>query len=74
MNRIGTVVRVAQGMLVARHLDGPVPSIGTETVDEDLTPVGTVVTVFGPVAEPYVLIDPTIEDEPAMLNRRVYAR
>lgn len=74
MNRIGTVLRVAQGMLIASDPEGGVPAVGTQVIDEALEPVGEVVDVIGPVAKPYVVIDPTIEDKSSMLNRRVYAR
>ena len=74
MNRVGTVVRVAQGMLVVRSPAESVPPIGTAVVDDALDPVGSVVDVFGPVSRPYVVIDPANPDQAAAINRRVYAQ
>lgn len=74
MNRVGTVVRLAQGMLVARSPDGSTPDVGETVVDEALETVGRVVDVMGPVDRPYVVIDPSGDDTAALLNRRVYVR
>lgn len=74
MNRVGTVIRVAQGLLVAKSPDRSIPSVGDEVVDEALVTVGTVVDVMGPVEQPYIVVDPTVDDAPSLLNRRVYVR
>lgn len=73
MRRVGTVERVAQGLAVARAVDGDPPETGTEVVDESLATVGRVVSVFGPVDRPYVAVAP--EGAPAALFDEVlYAR
>lgn len=75
MRRAGTVVRIAQGMAVARSDDESHPGIGAEVVDESLEPVGRVVDVIGPVARPYLVVDPTGTASPAgLLNQRLYVR
>ena len=58
MKRIGEIVRSAQGVAVVRCLDDTHPSIGTTVVDEQLTDVGRVVDVFGPVRQPYLAVAP----------------
>lgn len=58
MNRLGDVVRTAQGLAVVRSPDDATPDIGTPVVDESLTDVGRVVDVFGPVSRPYVAVSP----------------
>jgi len=72
MRRVGEVVRVAQGLAVARAPDSDSPEIGTTVLDESLEPVGRVVDVFGPVARPYVAVD---ADAPtALLGAPLYVR
>lgn len=74
MRRVGTAVRTAQGMLVLEANDDP-PAPGTEVVTAELTTVGSVVEYFGPVTEPYVLVDPTADTEAAsLLGQPLYAR
>ena len=74
MNRVGEVVRLAQGLLVVRAPDESVPEIGTPVVDESLADVGRVVDVFGPVERPYVAVSPADDVEPpALLGEKLYA-
>jgi RNA-binding protein len=74
MHRVGTVTRVTQGLAIARSEDDH-PEIGQEVLDEDLSTVGRIVDVFGPVEEPYVAIDLQDRREPAsVLGSKLYAR
>jgi RNA-binding protein len=84
LRRLGTVVRTAQGLAIVRvpEPDGgaggdddpdPDHEIGTEALDDSLATVGRVVDVFGPVARPYLAVDPT-GDPAALLGTTVYAR
>jgi len=74
MKRVGEVVRVAQGLAIARASDDDPPRIGASVVDENLDEVGRVVDVFGPVGRPYVAV--TADDgRPArLLGEKLYAR
>ena len=79
LRRLGTVDRVAQGLVIVRadpDADGEdPPEIGTTAVDESLATVGRVVDVFGPVARPYLALDPTEGvDAAGVLGDTVYAR
>jgi RNA-binding protein len=75
MKRVGAVVRVAQGLAVARVSDDDPPRIGAVVVDENLDEVGRIVDVFGPVARPYVAVTPDDDAEPALLlGEKLYAR
>lgn len=75
MRRIGEVVRVAQGIAVARCPDDAYPDIGTTLVDENLTEIGRVVDVFGPVERPYLAVTPDDGVEPAsLLGQALYRR
>ena len=59
MRRVGTVVRTAGGLAIARgDPDADPPRIGASVVDESLSTVGRVVDVFGPVDRPYVAVTP----------------
>ncbi|SEH40537.1 RNA-binding protein [Halopenitus malekzadehii] len=59
MKRVGSVVRTAQGLAIARGGDGEAPpSIGEVVIDDSLSTVGRVVDVFGPVDRPYVAVTP----------------
>jgi RNA-binding protein len=78
LRRLGTVVRTAQGLAIVRvpEPDGGGDDdyeIGTEALDDSLATVGRVVDVFGPVARPYLAVDPT-GDPAALLGTTVYAR
>ena len=75
MERLGTVVRTANRLAIARLPDDDNPRIGTEAVDDQLSSIGRVVDVFGPVERPYVAIK--LDDDsnlPALLGSKVYAR
>lgn len=75
MKRVGDVVRTAQGLAVLRAPDEGKPEFGTEVVDENLTEIGRVVDVFGPVARPYVAVTPTDDVRlPTLIGTTLYAR
>ena len=75
MQKLGEVVRTAQGLAVVRCSDADHPRMGTEAVDEQLTSVGRVVDVFGPVDRPYVAVSPGRgTDLATLLGKKLYAR
>ncbi len=76
MRRVGTVVRTAGGLAIARAEQGEEPpDIGSGVVDESLTRVGRVVDVFGPVGHPYVAVTPANDVSLASLvGGALYAR
>lgn len=75
MRRVGSVVRTAQGLAVVRAPDETYADIGTEIVDDELTAVGSVVDVFGPVDQPYMAVSTTDSTHlPALLGSVLYAR
>ena len=75
LQKLGEVVRTAQGLAVVRCPGEDHPRIGTAAVDEQLNDVGRVVDVFGPVSRPYLAVTP---DEDAalatLLGQKLYAR
>ena len=75
MRRLGDVVRTAQGLAVVRSPDETYADVGSSVVDEDLTTVGTVVDVFGPVDRPYLAVNPSASIHlPGLLGKTLYAR
>ncbi|MBB6645668.1 H/ACA ribonucleoprotein complex subunit GAR1 [Halobellus ruber] len=75
MQRLGTVSRTAQNLLIVRCDDSDRPDIGATAVDESLSRVGRVVDVFGPVSRPYVAVTPAEGVRAASLvGDRLYAK
>lgn len=75
MRRVGTVSRFAQGLAIARCEGDEPPEIGRAVLDEDLSSVGRIVDVFGPVDRPYVAISLEGHREPAsVLGTKLYTR
>lgn len=74
MRRIGTVVRTAGGVAVARSPDESHPGVGAMVVDDALATVGRVVDVMGPVSRPYLVVSPTDGPPADLLNERLYVR
>ena len=75
MERVGTVSRTAQGLLIARCPGDDHPPIGRAVVDESLDTVGRIVDVFGPVEQPYVAVTPNDPDGmAALVGQKLYAR
>lgn len=75
MNRVGEVVRTAQGLAILRGVGDDRPEIGLAVIDENLDPVGRVVDVFGPVERPYVAVDPDGNVRlPGLLGQVLYTR
>lgn len=74
MRRVGTVVRTAGGVAVARSPDESHPDIGRAVVDDTLETVGRVVDVMGPVSRPYLVVSPADGSPAELLNERLYVR
>ncbi len=75
MQRLGQVVRTAQGLAIVRSPSEEYPDIGTMVVDDSLETVGRVVDVFGPVAKPYVAVSPDDSTPlPTLVGAKLYAR
>jgi RNA-binding protein len=72
MRRAGEVVGVAQGMAIVRAPDETHPDIGVRLVEQDLSTAGQVVDVFGPVEQPFLVVD-TMDSPAALLGARLYS-
>ena len=75
MQRVGEVVRTAQGLAVLRASSDDHAEIGTMVLDDSLESVGRVVDVFGPVEEPYLAVTPDDDVHlPRLVGSVLYAR
>ena len=75
MKRVGEVVRTAQGLAIVRAPEDDHPGIGAVVLDEQLSEVGRVVDVFGPVSRPYLAVTPDDRSAlPSMLGGKLYVR
>ena len=72
MKRAGEVVRVAQGLAIVRSPDESHPDIGTQLLEQDLSTVGRVVSVFGPIDRPFLAVDARSRPA-ALLGTRLYS-
>jgi len=72
LQRIGCVLHVSSTknmILKAENL----PNIGDRVVDGNLSQVGTVFDVFGPVSSPYVAVRPSVEEPNRLVDHVLYA-
>ncbi|MFW6457900.1 MAG: H/ACA ribonucleoprotein complex subunit GAR1 [Halodesulfurarchaeum sp.] len=75
MRRLGTVHRIAAGLLVVTAADADPPPIGTPVIDEHLDTAGRVVDVFGPTEAPYLAVTPDGDENlPQRINETLYWR
>ncbi|OVE86347.1 H/ACA ribonucleoprotein complex subunit GAR1 [Natronolimnobius baerhuensis] len=83
MQRVGSVVRIAQGLAILRadesdntdDISDLQNNIGTIVLDDSLEEVGRVVDVFGPVSQPYLAVTPDNDVHvPALVGSTLYAR
>jgi RNA-binding protein len=75
MRRVGEVTRLTQGLAVVRATDEEYAEVGTRLVNQDLTTVGKVVDVFGPVEAPYMAVSPGESVHlPGLIGAPLYAR
>jgi len=71
MKRLGKVSHYAkQGFLILRS--EWVPSLNSPVVDKNLTLVGTVKDVFGPVKRPYVAVKPRVKKPEDYIGALLY--
>lgn len=48
------------------------PRIGDKVIDEHLQPVGSVMDIIGPVASPYVTVNPTVPEPQLLVAKTLY--
>lgn len=71
MQRIGKALNITPSNCLIVKIDNT-PKIGCEVADENLTVVGKVFDIIGPVASPYAVIKISTKNATALLNKPLY--
>jgi rRNA processing protein Gar1 len=74
LKRLGKILHLSKSRSLILKLEtGSLPRLRTKIFDNKLRQVGFVFDAFGPVANPYVSIKPTVSEPSALVGRVVYA-
>ncbi len=75
MRRLGKAIHLSKnGKLILKlEPDSETPTIGERTFDSNLSPVGAVEDIFGPVGSPYIAIKPEIKTVAILIDNTLYA-
>jgi RNA-binding protein len=68
---LGRITNVSPSRNMIVKTDNP-PRIGSEVVDENLSVVGRVFDIIGPVSSPYAVIKPSVKEPVTLVNKPVY--
>ncbi|MGB9756826.1 MAG: H/ACA ribonucleoprotein complex subunit GAR1 [Candidatus Bathyarchaeales archaeon] len=71
MQRIGRVLHLSSSRNLIVKIENT-PRIGETVVDENLTPIGKVFDIFGPVSSPYAAIKPTLREAEKLAGKMLY--
>jgi len=71
MQRIGKALSVTPSNSLIVKTDNP-PKIGCEVTDENLTVIGKVFDIIGPVSSPYVVIKLSTKNATSLLDKPLY--
>jgi len=71
LQRIGRVLHLSSSRNLIVKIENP-PRIGETVVDENLTTVGKVFDIFGPVSSPYAAIKPTLPEAGKLAGKMLY--
>lgn len=72
LQRIGYVRHISSNGNMILKTDNA-PRIGDQAMDENLKAVGMIFDVFGPVANPYVGVRPSVDEPSGYVQRVLYA-
>jgi len=72
LQRIGSVLHVSSSKNMILKAEN-IPRIGDRVVDENLSNVGAVLDVFGPVSSPYVAVRPSVEEPSRLVASVLYS-
>jgi len=72
LQRIGRALHISSNKNIVLKAEN-LPKFGDKVVDENLSPVGTVFDIFGPVSSPYVSIKPDAKETRRLIGRPLYA-
>jgi RNA-binding protein len=74
LQRLGRITNVSpSGNAIVKATENT-PQIGSEVVDENLTAIGRIFDIIGPVSAPYAVIKPSnkVKEPAKLLNKPVY--
>ncbi len=72
LQRLGRISNVSpSGNAIVKATDNP-PKIGSEVVDENLTVIGRIFDIIGPVSAPYAVIKPNVREPAKLVDKPVY--
>lgn len=71
MQRLGLILHMSPNRNIIVRLEN-IPRIGETVVDENLKSIGRVFDILGPVASPYAVIKPVIQNAENYINRMLY--
>jgi RNA-binding protein len=71
LQRIGKVLSVTPSNSLIIKTENP-PKIGCEIADENLTVVGKIFDIIGPVSSPYAVIKTNIKNPTVLVNKPLY--
>jgi RNA-binding protein len=71
MQRIGKALSITPSNCLIVKTDNP-PKIGCEVADENLTVIGKIFDIIGPVSSPYAVIKISVKNPTALLNKPLY--
>ncbi len=73
MKRLGKVLHLSSNKNLILKTSRPLKP-QTTVLDNQLRPVGAIYDVFGPVADPYVAIKPTVKNPEQYVGRFLYLK
>ncbi|MEM3700207.1 MAG: Gar1/Naf1 family protein [Candidatus Bathyarchaeia archaeon] len=71
MQRIGRVLHLSSSRNLIVKIENT-PKIGETVIDENLTPLGKVFDIFGPVSSPYAAVKPTLREAEKLAGKILY--
>jgi len=72
LQRIGRTLHISSNKNIIVKAE-ELPKFGDKVVDENLSFVGTVFDIFGPVSSPYVSVKTTVEEPQRYVGHILYA-
>ena len=71
MQRLGRVLNVTPSQNIVVKTENT-PKIGSAVIDENLTVVGKIFDIIGPVSSPYAVVKPTIREPEKLSDKQLY--
>ncbi|MDR0318947.1 MAG: Gar1/Naf1 family protein [Nitrososphaerota archaeon] len=71
MQKIGKTLSITPSNSLIVKTDNP-PKIGCEVTDENLTVVGKIFDIIGPVTSPYAVIKTNVKNPTTLMNKPLY--